>query len=316
MTDTNAKPSVLIVGAGAIGALYGSVLARQGAKVSVVCRSDYEVVSRNGYTIKSKILGDHVFKPERVLRNVGDCKPSPDYLILTVKVLEGEDRAALIAPAVGSNTVVVLLENGIDIEPEIGRAFPKNEILSCLAFVGVSRVGHGEISHQSFGHLMLGKFPAGVTPAAQKLGALWETGGINCKVTDNVVTARWQKAVWNAVFNPLSILGGVLTTAQMLHSKEAEDFVRRGMQEVCAVAAAVGHPLSPEVIERHIAGTRSMPPYKTSMALDYENRRPMEVEAILGNVVRAGRGANVPMPVLEALYAITKMVEHKARQTN
>lgn len=316
MTDTNAKPSVLIVGAGAIGALYGSVLARQGAKVSVVCRSDYEVVSRNGYTIKSKILGDHVFKPERVLRNVGDCKPSPDYLILTVKVLEGEDRAALIAPAVGSNTVVVLLENGIDIEPEIGRAFPKNEILSCLAFVGVSRVGHGEISHQSFGHLMLGKFPAGVTPAAQKLGALWEAGGINCKVTDNVVTARWQKAVWNAVFNPLSILGGVLTTAQMLHSKEAEDFVRRGMQEVCAVAAAVGHPLSPEVIERHIAGTRSMPPYKTSMALDYENRRPMEVEAILGNVVRAGRGASVPMPVLEALYAITKMVEHKARQTN
>lgn len=316
MTDTNAKPSVLIVGAGAIGALYGSVLARQGAKVSVVCRSDYEAVSRNGYTIKSKILGDHVFKPERVLRNVGDCKPSPDYLILTVKVLEGEDRAALIAPAVGSNTVVVLLENGIDIEPEIGRAFPKNEILSCLAFVGVSRVGHGEISHQSFGHLMLGKFPAGVTPAAQKLGALWEAGGINCKVTDNVVTARWQKAVWNAVFNPLSILGGVLTTAQMLHSKEAEDFVRRGMQEVCAVAAAVGHPLSPEVIERHIAGTRSMPPYKTSMALDYENRRPMEVEAILGNVVRAGRGASVPMPVLEALYAITKMVEHKARQTN
>ena len=57
-----------------------------------------------------------------------------------------------------------------------------------------------------------------------------------------------------------------------------------------------------------------MPPYKTSMVLDYENHRPMEVEAILGNVVRAGRRAGVQIPMLEALYAITKMVEYKARQ--
>jgi 2-dehydropantoate 2-reductase len=308
------NPSVLVVGAGAIGAFYGSVLARQGARVSVVCRSDADVVKRDGFAFTSVTLGDYVFRPERVVREVADYPPSPDYLILTVKVLEGEDRVRLIRPAVGPRTVIVLLENGIDIEPEIVQAFPQNEILSCLAFVGVSRIAPGRISHQLFGHLMLGKFPTGVTPAATRLGALWEAGGIACEVTENVVTARWQKAAWNAVFNPLSIMGGTLTTAHVLSSPAAEDFVRQAMEEVCAVAAACGHPVPADVVDAHLRDTHAMPPYKTSMALDYENGRPMEVEAIIGNTVRSGRRAGVPIPKLEALYAITKMIEHKARE--
>ena len=93
--------SILIVGAGAVGALFGSALARQGAQVSVVCRSDFAVVQRDGYDILSPSLGDHRFRPHAVYREVGDCKTPPDYLILTVKVLAGVDRAALIRPAVG-----------------------------------------------------------------------------------------------------------------------------------------------------------------------------------------------------------------------
>src|SRR5688572_4350695 len=144
-------PSILIVGAGAVGALFGSALARQGARVSVVCRSDYGVVSREGYDIASPLLGNHRFRPHQVFREVAECKVPPDYLILTVKVLEGVDRAALIRPAVGPGTVIVLIENGVDIEAEIAAAFPENELLSGLALVGVGRSGPGKIHHQSMG---------------------------------------------------------------------------------------------------------------------------------------------------------------------
>ncbi|HCE08988.1 MAG TPA: 2-dehydropantoate 2-reductase, partial [Oxalobacteraceae bacterium] len=61
--------------------------------------------------------------------------------------------------------------------------------------------------------------------------------------------------------------------------------------------------------DQYIDGTRRAPPYKTSMALDYENGRAMEIEVILGNVVRAGRRENVAIPALEALYALLKMIE-------
>ena len=304
--------NVLIVGAGAIGALFGSALARQGARVSVVCRSDYDAVSRDGYDIRSPVFGDHRFRPEHVYRNVADCREPPDYLLLTSKVLENVDRAALIRPAVGPRTVIVLIQNGVDIEAPIAAAFPGNELLSCLAFIGVGRGGPGQVNHQSLGSLLMGTYPSGVTPAAQKLAAAFEAGKISCRLTEDVISGRWQKAVWNAVFNPISILGGVLDTASILKTEADQAFVRRSMQEVCDVAKAAGHPQSPNLIEQMIATTRTMHAYKTSMALDYENGRPMEIEAILGNTIRAARKLGVVTPNLDAIYAIAKMVAGKA----
>src|SRR5262245_47273602 len=106
---SNDQPSILIVGAGAVGALFGSALARAGAQVAVVVRSDYEAVKRDGYDIKSPMLGNHRFRPHTVYRDVAACTEPPDYLILTTKVLAHVDRAALIRPAVGPRTVIVLI---------------------------------------------------------------------------------------------------------------------------------------------------------------------------------------------------------------
>ena len=304
--------SILIVGAGAVGGLFGSALARQGAEVSVVCRSDFHTVRQDGYEIISPTLGEHRFRPHAVYREVGECSTPPDYLILTVKVLAGVDRAELIRPAVGPNTVIALIENGVDIEAEIAQAFPSNELLSGLAIVGVGRTAAGRIHHQSMGSLNLGRYPSGSSPAAERLAALFDAGGIGCKVIDNVVSARWQKAVWNATFNPISIMGGVLDTAVILSTEESRAFVRAAMEEVCTTAAAAGHPMHPKLIDQFITVTLGMPAYKTSMALDYENSRPMEIEAILGNTVRVARKHSVATPVLDALYALAKMIEAKS----
>jgi 2-dehydropantoate 2-reductase len=303
--------NILIIGAGAVGAFYGSALARQGARLSVVCRSDYDAVKRGGYDIKSPLLGDHRFHPHAVYRDGAECTELQDVVILTSKVLPGIDRVGLLRPVVGRETVIALIQNGVDIEQEIADAFPANELLSSLAFIAVGRGAPGEVNHQSLGSLLLGRYPRGVTPTAERLAAMFEASKVGCKLTEDVVTARWQKAVWNAPFNPVSIMGGVLDTAQMLATPESEGFIRKAMQEVCAAAAANGHPLPPHLIDAMITATRAMPAYKTSMALDYENGRPMEIESILGAAVRAGKRAGVAMPALETVYAIAKMIEGK-----
>jgi 2-dehydropantoate 2-reductase len=306
---TEKSPSILVIGAGAVGALFGSALARRGAAVSVVCRSDYEVVQREGYAIRSPVFGDHRFQPHRVYRNVAECTEAPDYVLLTVKVLPSVDRVALLRPVIGPQTVIVLIENGVAIEDEIATAFPNNELLSSLAFVGVGRAGPGQINHQTLGSLTMGSYPSGMSEAAQKLAALFEAAGVPCKLTDKVIGARWQKAVWNAPFNPISILGGGLDTAAMLRTEDERAFIREAMLEVCAVAAADGHPQSPKLVDAMIATTLQMPAYKTSMALDRENGREMEIEAILGNVVRAAKTLRVATPKLETIYSLAKMVE-------
>lgn len=303
---------ILIVGAGAIGCFYGAALQMQGADVSVVCRSDYEAVREHGVEIESKRLGNRVFRPAQTLRSAADYAGGPpDYLIVSVKVVEGTDRAALIRSAVGKDTAIVLIENGVEIESEIAAAFPDNELISALAFVQVSRVGPAMVRHYAFGDLHFGNYPEGLSDRSRHLGAMLEQGGIKPVLTDDVVTARWKKCLWNAVFNPISVLGGVLDTDDILSISEGTSFVRRAMEEVCVVAAATGHPLSPALIDQYIDGTRKAPPYKTSMALDFENGRPLELEVILGNAVRAGRRENVQIPLLESLYAMMKMVERK-----
>jgi len=306
-------PTVLVAGAGAIGGFYGAKLAQAGARASVVCRSDYEAVKADGIRIAGA-SGAYHFHPDQVVARASDYQGVPDYLLVALKVLPDIDVAKLVAPAVGSATTVVLLQNGVEIEPPLARAFPRNEIASGLAFVCVSRSGPGRIHHQDFGRLTLGLYPRGRSAKVDRLAELFEQAGIPCVVTEDAVAARWQKLVWNAPFNPMSVLGHHADTRAMLDHPPSASLVRQVMTEVESIARAAGHPLPESVIDRNIRDTSVMKPYKTSMLLDFEAGRPMEVEAILGNAVRAARREGVEAPRLETLYALLSLADERNRQ--
>lgn len=297
---------VLVVGTGAIGGFYGSLLAQHGTRVSVVCRSDVSVVESQGIQIKST-LGNWTFRPEAVYRNANQVADSPDIVLVCTKVLPSIDRVALIKDAIGPNTAIALIQNGVEIEDEIYQAFPNNELISGLAFVCVSRTGPGQVWHQAYGNLMFGCYPQGVSTNVLQLCQTFNNAGVKAIATDNIITARWQKCVWNAPFNPLSVLSGGLYTSDILESQE--EYVRHLMEEVRVIAQATGHPLPRDVVEKNIDNTHKMPPYKTSMLLDFEAGRPMETEAILGNAVRAGLREGINPPYLQSLYNLMKLRE-------
>lgn len=143
------KPAnILVVGTGAVGSFYGGKLSVAGANVSALVRSDYEYLKENGIKIKS-INGDFVFKPDEVVQKVDNYSKTPDYIIVSTKVIPGINVEEIIRPKVGKNTAIVLIQNGIDIEEPVAKAFPENEIISCLAFIGVSKTGPGQINHQT-----------------------------------------------------------------------------------------------------------------------------------------------------------------------
>lgn len=313
--NASTPPSVLVIGAGAVGAFFGSALARQGARVSVVCRSDYAAVEAHGYEIRSPLLGDHRFVPQQVFGNASEARGAFDYVVLATKVLATTDRVALLRSPVSAGTSIVLLQNGVDIEPEIAAAFPENEVISAIAFIAVTRTAPGKVHHQSEGSLVIGRFPHGESPRTEQLASMFKASAIPCRVTPDIGTARWQKALWNAAFNPISMMGGVLDTSAILRAPESRDFIRATMLEISATARAAGHPIDEALIDKLIQGTVAMPPYKTSMAIDFEHGRPMEIEAILGNVVRTARRLGVLVPRLETIYAVAKMIEGAPRSS-
>ncbi|MDD2769916.1 MAG: 2-dehydropantoate 2-reductase [Methylococcus sp.] len=305
--------NILVIGTGAIGSFYGALLAKAGHSVAVAARSDYETVKANGIHVRSETLGDYSFRPAAVVRSGAELEARPDCVLVCIKVVEGADRVGLLRGAVGPGTSIVLISNGIGIEPEIAAAFPDNELISGLAFIGVTRTAPGEIWHQAYGRLMLGNYPGGASERVKALAASFEQAGVNGIATENITTARWQKCVWNAAFNPLSVLSGGLDTLEILSTQEA--LVRAIMQEIRTVAAATGHPLPEDIVEKNIASTYKMPPYKTSMLVDFEASQPMETEAILGNAVRAGQRAGVAIPHLESVYALMKLRELQASKS-
>ena len=85
------------------------------------------------------------------------------------------------------------------------------------------------------------------------------------------------------------------------------------MKEVCAVAKSRGIHLPDDIIQKNLEYTREFPAYKTSMLLDFENKRPLEVEAIVGKVVRIAREENIAVPHLESVYALLSAVDIKNR---
>ncbi len=303
------KDKILIVGTGAIGGFYGSLLAKTGAEVSVICRSDYPVVCTQGYQINSREFGRWHFKPAQIIKQASAYQGQADYLILCSKITQNIDRVALIKDAVSANTTIVFIQNGVETEQELVNAFPENEIVSALAFICSNRIKPGVIDHLAYGKLTLGNLPSGVSSKTQHLINLFNQTGIECIGMEDIITGRWIKCVWNAPFNPLSVISGGLSTLEILQNQET--FVREIMQEVCAIASACGHPLPETVIDTNIANTYAMPPYKTSMLLDYKRRQPMETEVILGNAVRAAEREYVNCPILKSIYTVMKLIEFK-----
>lgn len=311
------QDKILIIGAGAIGAFYGALLAQSGADVSVVCRSDYDRVKQQGYQIQSNDLGEWEFKPSQIIKNAADYQGQADYIILCTKITAQTDRVNLIKDAVTANTCIVFIQNGVEVEQQLLAAFPNNEVISGLAFICCNRISSGVIHHLAYGKLTLGSLNKSeqVSDKAQHLSALINQAGIESITTDKIISSRWLKCLWNASFNPLSVLSDGLSTQEILANQEP--LIRTIMQEVSAIAQACGHPLAEDSIDINIQNTYTMPPYKTSMLLDYEKHQPMEIEAILGNSITAADREQVNCPTLKTLYALMKLKElNIAKNTN
>jgi 2-dehydropantoate 2-reductase len=153
------KQRVLVIGAGAVGGFYGGKLFQAGCDVSLVCRSDYHVVSKQGFSIISP-TGDFSYRP-KVFKCIADVSGDFDVVLVTTKVLPESAVHQEILSVVGPQSMIVLLQNGIEIERPFVEQFPNHLLVSGLAFVCLSRIKLGYILHQHIGRLVFGKFPEG-----------------------------------------------------------------------------------------------------------------------------------------------------------
>lgn len=308
-----ARPVIGVIGAGAVGTYYGGRLARHGHDVHFHLRADYQAVRTGGLRVRS-CEGDFALPPG-VVRAYADPRemPKADLVLVTLKTTANDHLAELVGPLVKEETVLLTLQNGLGNEDLLARLFGPEKVLGGMAFVCINRIGPGLVHHIAEGLITLGELTGPPSPRLRQVGRMMQEAGIPIRLLEDLVYGRWEKLLWNMPFNGLSAALD-MTTDLLVGSDDGEDLVRGVMEEVIAAArAADGVTLPRELVEAKIRQTQAMGPYRTSMHLDMQAGRPMEVEAIFGEPLRRARAAGLPVPRLAMLYHMLKLVDARGR---
>ncbi len=304
----------LVIGAGAVGLYFSSRLAQAGADVAVVARRDYEAATRQGGFQIHSDRGEYFFAPHAILHDPSEYEGIADVVIVASKLLSGTDRVGMLKKCVRDDrTSIMLICNGIDVEREVAEAFPKNPVLSCVAYIGASRPAPGKVLQTGAERLEFGLYPSGISDRARELAALWESAGIRCALKEEIAWTRWNKLLWNLPYNCVSVLAGGLDTKEMCDDNEIATLCLDLMKETIAVANACKVKLSLADAEAQVRLTRNFPPYKTSMLQDVLAHRHIEVEVILGNMVRLAHLYKITVPKAETCYALLRAFDKKIK---
>jgi 2-dehydropantoate 2-reductase len=308
----NAFPGRIgVVGAGALGGYYGSLLARAGFDVHFLMRRDYDAVKRDGLKVQS-IRGDfHVVPPvHRTAAELGPC----DVVIIGLKATDNDALGELLAPVVSPATVVLTLQNGLGNEERIAsvleqRGIGRGNIVGGVAFLCSNRIAPGVINHTDHGWIRIAEFEGQERERTSAVKSIFDRAGIDCQIGESVPRIRWEKLLWNIPFNGLGVAAGRADSAVIMADPELLGTARALMHEVVAAARADAVELDAGEVERMIDRTRSMGAYKSSMQLDFEAGRALEVEAIIGEPVRRARAAGISVPHMEMLYALVRRLD-------
>ncbi|MDC0036983.1 2-dehydropantoate 2-reductase [bacterium] len=296
------KKTILCIGMGAVGCLYMSHCDPDKTRVFGVSRSDADVMEEQGISILDPVGKRRVWHPERVFSSLEEVCCVPDYVVIATKAIPDTLSLDALRLILAPKSVLVLIQNGLYIEEPYLNAFPDHELLSALAFVCVTKTAPAQIHHQDFGRLVIGPYPQGDSEQAVQFASFFDQSGLSCKLSSDILYQRYKKLMWNAAFNCLSVIHEGLTTQALLVDPLIEARIFRIMKEVQQVARVAGCRIDDRVIEAHISDTKKMIDYKPSMCLDWEANRPLETEAILGNVVRYAERHGVEVPELGELY--------------
>lgn len=298
---------ILVLGSGAIAGLYAGKLAQAGCKVDFWVRKNSSELKKNGFQIESASWGNFHYKVERVFESVPKNLKDYNLVLNCLKCLPDIDLKKILGEIIPQNLPILLLQNGIDIEEPVSILYPENEILSGLAFVCANRTDTGKILHLDYGELTIGSWNRNPSFICDQLVGLFNSVGVPTQNTNTIRQTRWKKLMWNAPFNPISVLCGGKNTSEILDNLFSRKLVIEIMKEVQTLSKLDGAEVPTTQIDAFLQMTETMKPYKTSMLLDFEAGRPMEIEAILGNTIRIAEKNNLEIPHIQTIYSLLSL---------
>lgn len=297
-----------MVGAGGVGSVFGGRLAGAGHEVWLVHRRRevVEALRRDGLRLDTPESSERIaVQATDDARHVGPV----DLVLILTKSTDTRAAAESARHVVGSQTLVVTLQNGLGNLEIIADVLGLERTLLGVTYVGAALVGPGHARLTAAGKTFVGEPDNTRTDRVERLASAMSMAGLPTEATDGLWEMIWGKLVINAALNATCALTGA-SGESALRSPAAYELLGLLAEETAAVAHALGLRLPyADPAARVRQHCRDVGPSKPSMLQDVERQRPTEIDAINGAVVREGRRLGVPTPYNRAVLLLVKARE-------
>jgi len=299
---------IAIIGAGAVGGYYGALLSRAGADVSFVARGAHrDAIRTNGLRIIG-VQGDFTVQvpAEDDPSRIGPV----DVVMLTVKTYDNASAFPLLAPLLGPDTCVLTLQNGVDSANDLAGVVGESRVLAGPTYIATAIEAPGVIRQTgSHRRIVFGEVfdpPSTITPRVQDLADLMCAADIHAEPVADARIPLWEKFIYLA---PFAAFTGAARKpiGAIWEDPEARDAFMAAVAEVEQVARATGIDVAADVRDRVATYTAGIPgSTRSSMLIDLQAGKRIEVESLPGSVVRRGREVGVQTPIMRGLYAVLR----------
>lgn len=302
------QQSVVILGAGAVGASYASrFYEMESSCVSFAASGErYQRLKAEGLLVNDKYYAIPVLSPE-------DASPPADLIIVALKHQHLAEALQDLNNRVGDNTVFLSVMNGLDSEHIIRSVYGEDKVVYATV-VGINAQRDGNvINFSKGGTIFFGEADNTVqSDRIKAIQALFERAGIDYQTPDDMIRIMWWKFMINVGINqPSAVLSAPYGVFQT--SKHAQQIMDLAMREVMAVAEAAGVNLVEKDIQDWYTIMNTLDPKgKTSMLQDIEAGRITEVDIFAGKVIELGKTYDIPTSVNEILFHTIKVLEQRA----
>ena len=301
---------IAILGSGAVGGYYGARLARSGQDVTFVARGAHlAAIREKGLTVQSPVLGDFTVRAhaEQDTAKVGPV----DLVLVSVKTYDNPTALPLLTPMLGPETVVLTVQNGVDSPGEVAAIAGEARTLGGTTYIATALEAPGLIvqtgDHRRivFGEAF-GDLPR-MTGRVTRIHEAFAAADIQSYPVEDGRVPIWEKFVF------LAALAGFTGAARLpIGPVWSDPFTKAqflaGCREIEAVARAEGVPVARDVVERILPYIDRIPgSMRSSLLIDLQQGKRIEVEALQGTVVRRGAARGVPTPIMSTLYSVLKL---------
>jgi 2-dehydropantoate 2-reductase len=297
---------VCVVGSGAVGGFYGAKLALAGHEVTFIARGAHlEAIRARGLHIKSP-LGDFTIKAPAEDRP--EAVGQVDFVIYAVKTYSNPAALALLTAVSGEHAVVLTLQNGVDSVGQIETAIGRGRVLGGATYLAAAVTAPGVIE-QTGNHrrIVFGETTGDVSRVSDRvrmIDTLFTEADIVSEPVANAWVPLWEKFVYLAPF--AGVTGAArLPIGPLWADPLTRDLLVKGFKEMAALAKAERVRLPAGTINRIIGYLDSLDPaVRSSLLIDLQQNKPLEVDGLLGAAVRRAKRRHVATPIMSVLYAL------------